>query len=54
VALVRGMGLSIDEVAEAMRKSVSESKRLFADGILELHHLLFSEQGMKLESSSET
>lgn len=54
VALVRGMGLSIDEVAQTTRTSVSESKRLFADGLREFHRLLFSEQEMKLESSSET
>jgi hypothetical protein len=44
VALVRGMGLEIGDVAEATHTSISESKRLFADGLVELHQMLFSEQ----------
>jgi DNA-directed RNA polymerase specialized sigma24 family protein len=44
VALVRGMGLEIGDVAEATQTSVSESKRRFADGVVELHRLLFSNQ----------
>lgn len=44
VALIRGMGLEIGDVAEASGTSVAESKRLFTDGVFELHRLLFSNQ----------
>jgi hypothetical protein len=44
VALIRGMGLEISDVAEATRMSISEAKGLFTDGVVELHRLLFRDK----------
>ncbi len=52
VALSRGMGLTIDQTAEAMRISVAEAKGVFADGLLQLHQLLIDEK--RLESARES
>jgi hypothetical protein len=42
VALVRGMGLDITDVAEATRMGIPEAKRLFTDALVELHRLLIN------------
>ena len=54
VALFRGMGVGVDQLAKAMATSGSESKRLLTDGLLELHRLLVKEQDVKLENISES
>lgn len=54
IALVRGMGLSIEELAKATATTTSESKRLLNDGLLELHRLLVRDQDVKLEKTSES
>lgn len=54
IALARGMGVGIDDLARAMRMSASESKRLLADGLLEVHRLLVKDQDIKLEKTSES
>jgi hypothetical protein len=40
IALVRGMGLSVAEVAEVTRVSISEARRVLAEALLELHRSL--------------
>ncbi len=54
VALVRGMGIGIEELGKATGTTASESKRLLADGLLELHRLLVKDQDTKLENTSES
>lgn len=53
IALSRGMGLTIDQIAEAMRISVAEAKRVFTDGLLQLHQLLATSK-QRLESARES
>ena len=54
IALVKGMGVGIEELAEATGTTTSESRRLLADGLLELHRLLVKDQDTKLENTSES
>lgn len=53
IALIRGMGLAIEELAEATDTTITESKRTLADGLLELHRLLVKDQDVQWENTSE-
>ena len=53
IALFHGMCLRIEEVTEAMGISSSQSKRLLADGLLELHRTLVTDVNRKMENRSE-
>ena len=53
IALVRGMGLNMHELAGALEISVPQAKRLFADSLLALHAVLFSQEQSELECSRE-
>lgn len=53
IALYRGIGLPIDQIAQAVRITTAEAKRVFADGLLQLHQLLAADT-QRLESSRES
>ena len=54
IALVHGMGIPVNALAQAIDISLSESKRLIAEAFLELHRLRLKNQVTNSENSSET